>query len=105
MLGAVVYHKMIVGPVILKYQRETASQTLSDMVTLEYMYQDDFVNALKYFEIKINTDFLILNRMQVFTEADKYVRNDANKISAIVRTINENYPDKRSVFKISNYNE
>ena len=99
-VGMIAYHKTIVAPVILIYQAETAQQTLSDMDALEYLYHNDCETAVKLIELKINNNFLILNRMQVFNETDNYIQKFSTDIKNKKEVILKQFLDKSWVFDI-----
>ena len=99
-IGMIAYHKTVVAPVILIYKGETAQQTLSDMDALEYLYHNDCETAVKLIELKVNNNFLILNRMQVFNETDSYIQNLSMGIMNKKERILKQFVDKSWVFDI-----
>ncbi|MBT3250381.1 MAG: hypothetical protein HN729_05355 [Candidatus Marinimicrobia bacterium] len=99
-IGMIAYHKTVVAPVILIYKGETAQQTLSDMDALEYLYHNDCETAVKLIELKVNNNFLILNRMQVFNETDSYIQNLSMGIMNKKEIILKQFVDKSWVFDI-----
>ena len=99
-IGMIAYHKTVVAPVILMYKGETPQQTLSDMDALEYLYHNDCETAVKLIELKVNNNFLILNRMQVFNETDSYIQNLSMGIMNKKEIILKQFVDKSWVFDI-----